>query len=225
MKLISRYAILIKNARIIAEHTVSKELNKPDPVSRFSISTNEEVVVTLLEKNEKQFFDIRLHVRTKDGDSIPTEKGINIPTSMLPEIRRMVNLLEEACTVRGLSDEFEDLEELKKEREVGFAHPSEEEFASILNFYRIKWEYEPKTFPIKWDEAGNVVESFTPDFYLSDLDLYIELTTMKQSLVTKKNRKVKLLRKTYPELNIKLFYGKDYKQLLEKYGAGGQKKP
>ncbi len=103
-----------------------------------------------------------------------------------------------------------------------FAHSSEEEFANILNFYHIKWEYEPKTFSLKWDEAGNVVESFTPDFYLPDLDLYIELTTMKQSLVTKKNRKVKLLRKLYPELNIKLFYGRDYKQLLKKYGIGGK---
>ena len=144
---------------------------------------------------------------------------------MLPEIKRMVNLLEEACAIHGLSDEFENLEELKGEREVGFAHPSEEEFASILGFYKIKWEYEPRTFPIRWDEAGNVVESFTPDFYLPDLDMYIELTTMKQSLVTKKNRKVRLLRKLYPDLNIKLFYGKDYKQLLRKYGYEDKKIP
>jgi hypoxanthine phosphoribosyltransferase len=68
---------------------------------------------------------------------------------------------------------------------------------------------------------GNVTESFTPDFYLSDMDLYIELTTMKQSLVTKKNRKVRLLKKIYPEINIKLFYGKDYRQILKKYGIGG----
>lgn len=141
---------------------------------------------------------------------------------MLPELRRMVNLLEEACAIRGLSDEFENLEELREERELAFAHPSEEEFANILKFYHIKWEYEPKTFPLRWDDAGNVVESFTPDFYLSDLDLYIELTTMKQSLVTKKNRKVKLLRNLYPELNIKLFYGRDYKQLLKKYGIGSK---
>ena len=75
------------------------------------------------------------------------------------------------------------------------AELSKEEFAKILKFYHVKWEYEPKTFPIKWDEGGNVIESFTPDFYLPDLNLYIELTTMKQSLVTKKNRKVRLLKK------------------------------
>lgn len=198
----------------------SKETGRLNPISRFSIGTNEEIVVNLLEGQDRQFIDIRIHILTKDGGSLPTEKGIKIPASMLPEMRRMVNLLEEACAIRGYSDEFEDLEELRKEREIAFAHPSEEEFARILNFYHIRWAYEPKTFPIRWDDTGNVMESFTPDFYLPDLDLYIELTTMKQSLVTKKNRKVKLLKKLYPELNIKLFYGKDYRQLLRKYGIG-----
>ena len=200
---------------------MDKETKKPNPVSRFSISTNEEIVVNLLEgEGQQSFIDIRLYIKTQEGESLPTEKGVAIPASMLPEIRRMVNLLEEAYTLQGFSDEFEDVDELKKEREIGFAHPSEEEFAGILNFYQIRWEYEPKTFPVRWDELGKVVESFTPDFYLPDLDLYIELTTMKQSLVTKKNRKMKLLRKVYPELNIKLFYGKDYRQLLRKYGIG-----
>ena len=200
---------------------MDKETKKPNPVSRFSISTDEEIVVNLLEgEGQQSFIDIRLHIKTGEGESLPTEKGVAIPASMLPEIRRMVNLLEEAYTLQGFSDEFEDVDELKKEREIGFAHPSEEEFSNILNFYHIRWEYEPKTFPVRWDDAGKVVESFTPDFYLPDLDLYIELTTMKQSLVTKKNKKMRLLRKVYPELNIKLFYGKDYRQLLRKYGIG-----
>jgi len=198
-----------------------KEIKRPSIITRFNISTTEEVVVSLIEGVDQQYIDLRLNIKTKEGDSLPTEKGINIPSSMLPEVRRMVNLLEEAIAVRGLSDEFEDLEDLKKERELAFAHPSEEEFANILKFYHIRWEYEPKTFPIGWDEGGNVTESFTPDFYLPDMDLYIELTTMKQSLVTKKNRKVRLLKKIYPEINIKLFYGKDYKQILKKYGIGG----
>lgn len=198
-----------------------KEIKRPSIITRFNISTTEEVVVSLIEGVDQQYIDLRLNIKTKEGDSLPTEKGINIPSSMLPEVRRMVNLVEEAIAVRGLSDEFEDLEDLKKERELAFAHPSEEEFANILKFYHIRWEYEPKTFPIGWDEGGNVTESFTPDFYLPDMDLYIELTTMKQSLVTKKNRKVRLLKKIYPEINIKLFYGKDYKQILKKYGIGG----
>jgi hypothetical protein len=99
-----------------------------------------------------------------------------------------------------------------------FAHPSEKDFAKVLDFYRIKWEYEPRSFPIEWDEEGRVIEEFTPDFYLPELDLYIELTTLKQKLVTKKNRKVRKLRELYPDVNIKIFYGRDYKRLLQKFG-------
>ena len=196
-----------------------------NPVYRFNISKNEEVVAIISEWKDRQVIDIRIHSKAKTGELTPTKKGVEIPVSMLPEIRRMVNLLEEVCTVKGLSDEFENLDDLKGVREVIYAHPSEEEFAKILKFYHIGWEYEPKTFPIKWDEAGNVIESFTPDFYLTDLDLYIELTTMKQGLVTKKNRKVRLLKELYPGINIKLFYGKDYKSLLRKYEHEDKKIP
>ena len=69
-----------------------------------------------------------------------------------------------------------------------------------------------------WLTVRNVVKAFTPDFYLPDLDLFIELTTMKQSLVTKKNRKVRLLRELYPDVNIKILYERDYKNLIWKYG-------
>jgi cytidylate kinase len=99
-----------------------------------------------------------------------------------------------------------------------FAHPSEEVFANLLNFYQIAWEYEPRSFPVQWDAAGNVTEAFTPDFYLAEFDLYVELTTMKQSLVTKKNRKVKRLKELYPEINIQVFYQKDFENLIFKYG-------
>lgn len=99
-----------------------------------------------------------------------------------------------------------------------FVHPSEEIFANLLDFYRVAWEYEPRSFPIHWDKNGRVLEAFTPDFYLPEFDLYVELTTMKQSLVTKKNRKVKLLRSIYPEVNIQVFYQKDFENLIFKYG-------
>jgi cytidylate kinase len=107
-----------------------------------------------------------------------------------------------------------------EERLPEFAHPSEREFARVMDFYRIRWQYEPKTFPIEWDENKNVVSAFTPDFYLPDLDLFIELTTMKQTLVTKKNRKVRMLREIYPDINIKILYERDYKNLIWKYGIG-----
>src|SRR5438094_4181260 len=102
---------------------------------------------------------------------------------------------------------------------VEFAHPSEQEFARFLDYYRIRWQYRPVSFPIAW-EGTRVAEMFTPDFYLPEHDLYIELTTMKQSLVTPKNRKLRMLRELYPELNVRLLYRKDYQQLLVKAGYG-----
>jgi hypoxanthine phosphoribosyltransferase len=102
--------------------------------------------------------------------------------------------------------------------EVIFAHPSEEQFARILNFYQVPWEYEPRTFELRWDDAGNVMEAFSPDFYLPEQDLYIELTTMEQRLITKKHRKLRRLRKLYPDINIKLLNRSDFKQMMLKYG-------
>jgi hypoxanthine phosphoribosyltransferase len=99
-----------------------------------------------------------------------------------------------------------------------FAHASEAEMARILDFYEVRWEYEPHTFPILWNLDGAVVESFSPDFYLPDLDLYLEMTTLRQKLVRKKNRKLRRLRESYPELNIKLFYARDFRALMLKYG-------
>jgi len=99
-----------------------------------------------------------------------------------------------------------------------FAHASEEMFANLLDFYRIAWEYEPRTFPIQEGPDGTVLEAFSPDFYLPEYDLYVELTTMKQSLVTKKNRKVRLLRERYPNVNVQVFYQKDFENLIFKYG-------
>ena len=99
-----------------------------------------------------------------------------------------------------------------------FAHASEAELARILDFYQVRWTYEPDTFPIGWSMSGEVVESFSPDFYLPDLDLYIELTTLKQKLVRKKNRKLRRLRELYPDVRIKLFYARDFRALLLKFG-------
>jgi hypoxanthine phosphoribosyltransferase len=100
---------------------------------------------------------------------------------------------------------------------VEFAHRSEQEFARFLDYYRIRWTYEPLSFPIAW-ESGRIAEMFTPDFYLPEHDQYVELTTMKQSLVTPKNRKLRLLKELYPGVNVRLLYRKDYHQLLAQAG-------
>jgi hypothetical protein len=99
-----------------------------------------------------------------------------------------------------------------------FAHASEAEMARILDFYAVSWEYEPHTFPILWNLEGSVVESFSPDFYLPDLDLYLEMTTLRQKLVRRKNRKLRRLRELYPSINVKLFYARDFRALMLKYG-------
>jgi hypothetical protein len=103
---------------------------------------------------------------------------------------------------------------------VGFAHVSERQFARLLDFSAIAWEYEPTSFDIDFDADGVVVARFTPDFYLPAYDLYIEITTLNQKLVTKKNRKVRRLRERYPEVKCKIFYQRDYLSLVAKYGLG-----
>jgi hypothetical protein len=106
----------------------------------------------------------------------------------------------------------------RKSDTVGFAHASERQFARLLEFYGIDWEYEPTSFDIDYDAEGAVVSRFTPDFYLPAYDLYIEITTLNQKLVTKKNRKVRRLRERYPEVKCKVFYQRDYLSLVTKYG-------
>ena len=103
-------------------------------------------------------------------------------------------------------------------REPLFAHASEAEMARILDFYEVRWEYEPQAFPILWNLDGDVVESFAPDFWLPDLDLYLEMTTLKQRLVRRKNRKLRRVRELYPDLRVKLFYARDFRALMLKYG-------
>ncbi|HEY8845392.1 MAG TPA: hypothetical protein VIM24_01940, partial [Candidatus Limnocylindrales bacterium] len=102
--------------------------------------------------------------------------------------------------------------------EPSFAHASEAEMARILDFYRVRWEYEPHTFPILWNLEGAVIESFAPDFWLPDLDLYLEMTTLRQKLVRKKNRKLRRVLELYPDLRVKLFYARDFRALMLKFG-------
>ncbi|MSQ15615.1 MAG: hypoxanthine phosphoribosyltransferase [Dehalococcoidia bacterium] len=136
--------------------------------------------------------------------------------------------IENAKLYESLRSSYEEIRQgvlswydilLDKPRPTSFGHPSEAEFARILDFYHILWVYEPRSFPITWDN-GNVTEMFTPDFYLPTLDMYIELTTMRQNLVTDKNRKVRRLKELYPNVNIRLVYRKDYFRLLARYGYG-----
>jgi len=99
-----------------------------------------------------------------------------------------------------------------------FAHPSEAQFASLLSFYGIAWLYEPTTFPLAWGEDGRVTLAFSPDFYLPEFDLYIELATRKPGEMTLKNRKIRRLQELYPEVHIKLVNRRAFEDLLLKFG-------
>jgi hypothetical protein len=101
---------------------------------------------------------------------------------------------------------------------VVFAHNSERQFAKLLDFYQIAWEYEPTTFDIEWDRKGAPTQRFSPDFYLPEFDTYIEITTLNQKLVTKKNRKARRLQELHPDVRVKVLYQRDYLHLLVKYG-------
>ncbi len=105
---------------------------------------------------------------------------------------------------------------------VDFAHGSEREFARLLDFYGIAWEYEPVTFVLERDRAGRPVHAFTPDFYLPAFDRFVEVTTQRQRLVTKKNRKVRLLRALHPEVSISVVYQRHVAALAAKYGRPDQ---
>jgi hypothetical protein len=98
-----------------------------------------------------------------------------------------------------------------------FANEYELECAKVLDYYGVPWEYEPRTFVLERDDRGHIIEAFTPDFYLPEQDLYLELTLMKQSLVTRKNRKLRKLRELHPEINVKLFYKRDVERLAQRY--------
>jgi len=102
--------------------------------------------------------------------------------------------------------------------EIVFSHPSEEEFAHILDFFGIEWRYEPVTFPLQWDERGNILEAFSPDFYLVQQELYVELTTLRQKLMRFKHRKIRRMKELYPEVHIKLWNRKDFERFLERFG-------
>lgn len=110
------------------------------------------------------------------------------------------------------------MEETPKKPQPVFVHPIEEAFARILDYYGVEWEYEPRTFPLEWDENGKVTVAFTPDFYLPQQDLYVELTTLRPKLTQRKNWKLKKIQELYPEINIKLFKRRELRNMMLRFG-------
>lgn len=107
--------------------------------------------------------------------------------------------------------------ETQKNGNVIFKNKSEEEFAKVLDLYDFDWDYEPRTFPLEWDAEGNITKAFSPDFYLPKFDTYIELTVMNQKYTQEKKRKLHLMKKLYPEVNVSIVYRNDFRSLLERF--------
>ena len=103
-------------------------------------------------------------------------------------------------------------------RQPDFAHRSERELAALLDSYGIVWEYEPTTFVLQRDRRGNPTCAFTPDFYLPDFDVYVEVTMLRQALITRKNRKIRMLKQLRPDVDVKILYRRDLERLDAKYG-------
>jgi hypoxanthine phosphoribosyltransferase len=99
-----------------------------------------------------------------------------------------------------------------------FVNEVELECAKLFDYYGVPWEYEPTTFVLERDAEGRVTSAFTPDFYLPEQELYVEVTVMRQSLVTRKNRKLRELKRLYPGVKIKLFYRRDIERLAQRLG-------
>ncbi len=141
-------------------------------------------------------------------DALSVDECVSAVLALFQE-RQLLRQMDMAAKQAETHSNLSERPELKNQ--------SEEEFARLLDMYQLEWKYEPKTFPIEYDAEGNITMAFTPDFYLTKFDTYIELTTMDQKYVTAKNKKVKKVRELYPGTNIKVVYKKEFYSLIERF--------
>src|SRR5215204_4310884 len=93
-----------------------------------------------------------------------------------------------------------------------FVHPVEKALADLFEQHGIRWRYEPHVFDLEHDGRGRTIRAFTPDFYLPDLDLYVECTMMKQSRTNRKNRKARDAERKYG-IVVVILYRRDFERL------------
>ncbi|MFW6252018.1 MAG: cytidylate kinase family protein [Halanaerobium sp.] len=159
--------------------------------------------------HQQDWEETTLYHLTLNRDGLSLEESLSVLMSL-------VDLKKE--NPKALNDNGKDKKKkIESESQRNFGHESEKEFAKILDMHQIKWEYEPSEFPLEWDPEGNVIMAFRPDFYLTEHDTYVELTTMKRKYTTEKNKKVRMLQELYPHIKIKIVYKKDFEQLAEKF--------
>ena len=185
---------------------------------RYHVSDEEaEQILTKADLKQKRFVSTIFEIDLKD----PTFYNVTFNTGIL-------SVDECTASIHAMLKEHELLIQMEKQEADSevvcnisdvpvLKNQAEIEFAKLLDMYQIEWKYEPKTFPIEWDAEGNVISAFSPDFYLTNFDTYIELTTMNQKYVTDKNKKVRKLKELYPSINIKIVYKKDFHSLVERF--------
>ena len=127
----------------------------------FAIGADAEASISLLESSQGLFIQLQTQKGSEKGPE--AQSNTNIPAALLPEVKRAIIEVEKILSDRGELDDYDNGLAYQQSRAIGFANESEQEFARILDFYEIRWEYEPTTFPISWDEEGYVRESFTPE--------------------------------------------------------------
>lgn len=190
------------------------------------VRTNRIIKTHCLEKKDaERFLDLtdrkhKRYISTLYGKdwSDPSLYHITLNTDNLNVDEAALVLCYMAQNRQNRPDSQTDSIDKAVEKSVVFKHPSEEEFASILDMHNIEWQYEPRTFPIEWDTEGNITQAFAPDFYLPRFDTYIELTTMDQKYVSQKKKKVQKLKKLYPGTNINIVFKKDFYSLAKRFG-------
>ncbi|MBR4948994.1 MAG: cytidylate kinase family protein [Clostridiales bacterium] len=184
---------------------------------KYHITTDEaSEVLNIADRKHKKF------VRTVYGKDItsPEQFDLILNTDRL-SVDECVDAIAELARKHDLRVRLSESNENTgtidhQTRNTAFKNETEEEFARILSMYNIEWLYEPKTFPVEWDAEGNVTMAISPDFYLPRFNLYLELTTMDQRYVTKKNKKMRLVRELYPGTNIRIVYKKDFNELVDR---------
>ncbi len=198
----------IRTNRIIKTHCLEKK-----DAERFLDLTDRKHKRYIFTLYGKDWADPSLYHITLNTDNLSIDEAASVLCYMAQN--RQNRLDSQANSVDKLVDQS-----------IVFKHPSEEEFASILDMHNIEWQYEPRTFPIEWDTEGNITQAFAPDFYLPHFDTYIELTTMDQRYVSQKKKKVQKLKKLYPGTNINIVFKKDFYSLAKRFGLweGNDKK-
>lgn len=117
-----------------------------------------------------------------------------------------------------------------------FGHPAEAALAKVLDYYAMPWMYEPHFFPlmvelpsgeeVEYSEAllvdgklpgdHRVTFGFQPDFYLPESGIYLECTMMKQSLTTRKNKKIRMAHELHG-VRVKKIYRRDFEILARQF--------